>query len=485
MFIHRDSRHAAIALALMAGLGVVLVFMFPGSPEQDTEYHFLMARTAWVNPSYFVGVWGRPLYTTVFAVPALMGFVVARLFAVGIGVGVAWQTWCLVRDLEMERTWLAVPLLLAQPVFFELFPDMLTEPLFALVFVVAVRWHLRGWTMRGMLAASLLPLARPEGVFLCLLWGVCVVAGSLNGVGQLRWSSLREIVWMIPRILILATGVFLWWAASFCITGDPLYILHNWPATWHQGVYGQGNIFSYSMRSLEFTGVLLLVPFLVGLWRAFPRRRWIPVTGAFGLLFVLHSIFRAYGLFGEAGYPRYMVSVSPAIAVLTLEGWNMMASWLGKWPRMARVAIGAGVLAVALAQSFLYLDSFTGARDGLAICEMSDWQRAHPQPYKRLIWSNARMCIAAGQDLEKSPSIPSGSRKNTLAIFREAPSGTLVFWDDHIGPEWFGLNAEDIARAGYQSLRVQHYSLPGVTPWDMYGARTGNREVELSLLYKQ
>jgi hypothetical protein len=57
------------------------------------------------------------------------------------------------------------PLLLGQPAFFELFPDFLTEPIFGLVFVVALRWHLRGWTSRGMLAASLLPLARPEGVY--------------------------------------------------------------------------------------------------------------------------------------------------------------------------------------------------------------------------------------------------------------------------------------------------------------------------------
>ena len=286
----------------------------------------------------------------------------------------------------------------------------------------------------------------------------------------------------MPRILILATGVFLWWAASFCITRDPLYILHNWPATWHQGMYGEGNIFSYSMRSLEFTGVLLLVPFLIGLWRAVPQSGWIPVTSAFLLLFVLHSIFRAYGLFGEAGYPRYMVSVSPAIALLTLEGWNVIASRLGKWPRPARIALGAGVLAVALTQSFLYMDSLTQARDAVAIREMSDWLGAHPQPYKKLIWSNARMCIVSGLNLEKSPSLVSSSKENMLGMFRNAPSGTLVFWDDHIGPEWFGVSAADIAQTGYQSLRVQHYSLPGVTPWDMYGTRTGNREVELTLV---
>jgi len=135
-----DLRNAAIALGLMGLLGVALIFLFPGSPEQDTDYHFLEARSAWSNPWLFVDVWGRPLYTTFYALPALLGFTAARFFAVGIGLATAWQTWCLASDLYLERAWLVIPLLLGQPVFFELFPDLLTEPLFALVFVVAEKF---------------------------------------------------------------------------------------------------------------------------------------------------------------------------------------------------------------------------------------------------------------------------------------------------------------------------------------------------------
>src|SRR6478672_1014938 len=177
-----DARNAAMALAFMAVLGFTLILLFPGCPEQDTEYHFLKARTAWSNPLFFVDVWGRPLYTAIYAWPALLGFTATRVFAVGIGLAIGWQVWRLARDLGLERAWLVIPLLLGQPVFFELFPDLLTEPLFALLFTVALRWHLRGRTKRGMLAASLLPLARPEGVFLCLLWSVWVVAKDISPV---------------------------------------------------------------------------------------------------------------------------------------------------------------------------------------------------------------------------------------------------------------------------------------------------------------
>ena len=262
-----DCPYAVVALALMALLGVALIYLFPGCPEQDTEYHFLEARSAWSNPTLFVDVWARPLYTMVYAVPALLGFTAARFFAVGLGVAIAWQTWRLACDLRLERTWIVIPLLLGQPVFFELFPDLLTEPLFALSFVIALRWHLRGWTRRGMLAASFLPLARPEGVFLCLLWGVWVLANGNPAAVSQKESTARRLIRTVPSTLILATGLFLWWIAATGITRDPLFIVHNWPATWHQGVYGRGTIFSYSQRASEIIGILLGAPFLLGFWR--------------------------------------------------------------------------------------------------------------------------------------------------------------------------------------------------------------------------
>jgi hypothetical protein len=475
-----DWRNAALALALMGLLGVALIFLFPGCPEQDTDYHFLEARTAWSRPSFLVNVWGRPLYTTFYALPALMGFTAARFFAVGIGVALAWQTWRLACDLRLKRAWLVIPLLLGQPVFFELFPDLLTEPLFAVVFVVALRWHLRGRTKLGMLAASLLPLARPEGVFLCLLWGVWVLADSINATAPVKGSIYRELVRIVPSTLILAAGVFFWWLAATCITRDPLFILHDWPSTWHQDVYSRGALFSYSQRALEFTGLLLAAPFVLGLWCKIGAWTWIPITTSFLLLFFLHTLFRVWGLFGEAGYPRYMVSVAPAIAVLTLQGWNRIGLRIEKWPPVASGVLGATVLSVSLGQSFCYLDSFLSARDPIAIREMFDWFHEHPEPYKRLIWSNARMCIVLGSTLDESPSLRSYSRENTQAMLRDAPSGTLVFWDDHFGPDWFGLTATEIGNSGYKRLRTRRYSLPGVVIWNI----GGDREVELSLLLK-
>jgi hypothetical protein len=82
--------------------------------------------------------------------------------------------------------------------------------------------------------------------------------------------------------------------------------------------------------------------------------------------------------------------------------------------------------------------------------------------------------------LVQSPSLSSSCRETTLAALRDAPSATLVFWDDHFGPDWYGVTAADIEASGYKCLRTRRYSLPGVVVRDL----RDNREVELSVLLK-
>jgi hypothetical protein len=470
-------RAFGVLLLLMASLGVTLIFLFPGFPEQDSGYHFVMARTAWHQPIYFVDVWARPLYTLAFSGPALLDFRAARFFALAISLLVAWQTWKLALDLRLELPWLILPLLLAQPTFFELFTDLLTEPLFALVFVAALRLHLRGRIKMGMLAASLLPLARPEGAFLCLLWsGWIFYARRQTDCRAGRWSDAASLP-------ILATGMILWWVAAFAITGDPLFILHNWPTHWQQGIYGHGSILSYSSRVWEFAGPLLTVFLLIGLLRLLWLKKYPSIASAWLLFFLLHSVFRAYGLFGEAGYPRYMVSLAPATAIITLEGWNTIASWKNEWFRRIRPIIGSIIMAGSLVISFLYLDSFIWTRDFVAIREMLTWFAQNHYTVRHLVWSNVGMCIQTSNDLSTAPAL-SEDRERNLKVLQDAPPQTLVFWDDDIGPKWFGLGTQEIQKAGFQLLRVRHYTLPGLIVRGEIGGWQLTRDVELSLLYK-
>ncbi len=482
-----NSRCAIVALASMAIVGVLVILLFPGSPEQDTDYHFLMARTAWVDPSYLVNVWARPLFTTLFAPVALLGYTAARFFALAISLGVAWQTCRLARDLELSRPWPVVAILLGQPAFFELFTDLFTETLFALVFVLAIRCHLNGRIKAGMLIASFLPLARPEGVFLCVLWGALVLVQPRGGCDHV--PLFRRIVARLPSVLGLALGVVIWWLAALVITRDPLFILHDWPSTWHKEMYGHGTFFSYAERAWEFAGGLLIVPCVVGLFYRWRSSRWLLLSSTFLLVFLLHSIFRKFGLFGEAGYPRYMVCVAPATAVLTLQGLNLFG--LTRVPRVILGAAACLVFILSFVTSLLYIDTMTWARDPVAIDDMVDWLKQHPKSLSGLIWSNGRMCTDLGLNLQDSP--PLTGREGLIKRLDAAPAGTIVFWDNHIGPDWFGLTAADIEKKGYNLLISRVYLIHAVLypdsglkrfAWLPDVGQYPPREIQLSLLQK-
>src|SRR5262244_1498942 len=171
----RSLRLVLIWLAVFAMIGTALVLLYRDADQQDSGYHFLFARWAHRHPQYFVGVWARPLFTLLYFPFAQFGYAAAKFFTVIICLATAWQTFRLARQIGFDRAEMAIPLLFLQPSFFLLSSTVMTETLFALLFVIALRLHLSGRIKAGMILASLLILIRPEGLFIGALWGVWVM----------------------------------------------------------------------------------------------------------------------------------------------------------------------------------------------------------------------------------------------------------------------------------------------------------------------
>jgi hypothetical protein len=201
------------------------------------------------------------------------------------------------------------------------------------------------------------------------------------------------------------------------------------------------------------------------------------------LLFVTHSLMYWRGWFGSAGYPRYFVCVSPAVALIALAGWNVLAE------RLANNAGGAqkSFAAIALSGSFLfsviYVDSWKFTRDARAVDQMFEWFRANERPAARLICSQVYMWVVFDRDQSERPPF-TADREHNLTLIRQSPPRTLVFWDNETGPKWYGLRAEDFESAGYVLLKSETFKLEGLffrPPWNRFG---GPRSQRMSLLYR-
>jgi hypothetical protein len=481
-----------LCLILCAVAGLAMAFLFDDSCQLDGGVHFLFAKWAWHHPELFVGVWSRPLYTFIYAFPALSGYRAARIFTVFICLAIAWQTGRLAEDLKIRRAPLAIALVWLQPSFFLFCADNMTEPIFALAFVIALRLHHRGHRTSGMLIASLLILARPEGFFLGILWCVWAVeCGMRNAEGGMMRKFLilnPHSTFRIPHSAfpILATGSFIWWLAALIITGDPLYIKHNWPSNWPLTgtIYGAAGLTAYPIRLPEIVGPLLLAPFFFGLFYLIKRRELFTLTSSFLLLFGIHTVLRAFGLLGSAGYPRYMIAVSPAIAIITLVGWNEISDrWFSQASRLIRTVCAVLIISISAAINLLYADGAEWSRDARAIAEVHSWFESHPLPITRLIWSEPYSCILFDRDPWENP-VFTRNRENDLKLLRDSPPGTLAVWDERVGPKQTGLTASDFEEAGYRRLHSQSFTLNGYfleSSWFGYG---GPREQVIYLLYK-
>jgi hypothetical protein len=477
---------AYLWLTVCAAAGVAMAFLFDDSCQQDGGQHFLFARWAWTHPELFIGVWSRPLYTSLYAFPALIGYRAARLFTVLICLLIAHQTWRLAEDLKINRAPLAIALVWLQPSFFLFCADNMTEPVFALVYVIALRLHHRGWVKIGMVVASLMILARPEGFFLGLLW-VTFVAFVVPPSGGKRLFIETFRLKAVLQTLLLATGAFLWWLAAWLITGDPLFIKHNWPSSWPLTgtIYGAAGLYAYPTRLPEIVGLFLLPPFFYGLWRLLKRRQLHTITSTFILFFVLHTILRAYGLLGSAGYPRYLVAISPAIALITLTGWNEISKLFAGASRLFRTASAGLIIAISAYTDFVYADGAEWMRDARAIAAAHSWlqSQAEKPEISRLVWCQTYACILFDHDPWQNPLI-TRNREADLKTLRQMPAGTLAVWDERVGPKWFGLRAGDFEEAGFVSLHSQSFTLEGYIlnrSWFGYG---GPRAQTIYLLYK-
>lgn len=466
----------AVGWLLVALLvGSVMIPLYPDADQLDSGYHYLFARWSWKHPEYMLSVWGRPLFTLLYSIPAQLGYGATRLFTLLTCLLTAHQTWRLARRLGLPEAELAIPLLFLQPVFWQLSTGVYTESLFALLLVVALRLRLAGYTRWALVVAALLILVRPEGFFIGIVWGAWHVGEALFGV---EWR--RDLWWRVAESLMLASGLAVWWGAAWVMTGDPLWIIHHWPPDWNPGsqANGTGPLWWYVALLPLIVGPLTLPAFLRGAGRLWLNRDFRLGMSLFGTIFVVHSILFTRGWFGAAGYARYFVCVAPVSALLTLGGW---ATGRHRW-----FLLGAGAIFCLIS-----LDLQPHGRDATAIRDLHQSFIGTPAsrdlPIRRLVTSQPFMRIVFDRDHWEMPAL-GGDREQNLAVVSQLESGTLVFWDSETGPGWYRLTPEDFEAAGFEMLQQRDYLLKGrllPLPWRASQAWLGARPQQMTLLYKR
>lgn len=294
---------ALIGLALSAWMAS----LSDGTHHDDDLCHLQMARWSWNFPQYLLHEWGRPGFTLLYAIPAGLGWLPARLFSGILTAATALLAYDIARRQKVELAPLASALVWLQPMVFTLSYTTLTETVMGFYLALAMQLFLRRRYAWSAAIVALAPLTRHEGVLFCGLWLLALLA---------RRRPVREWLWLTWAVLAhnVLSAIFL---------DDIPLVRYLRPTATDE--YGSGTWWTMLTRwGIAAGGATLLLA-----WSGAPRngRRdggWLWITcGA--SYFLAHTIFFRFGLFASGGYERFLVPIAPVVAVSAADA--LSAAW--------------------------------------------------------------------------------------------------------------------------------------------------------------
>jgi len=398
-----------------------------GFLEGDAGTHYLFARHVFAEPALLTSVWGRPLCTGLYAIPAYLGARIGvRVMSLILALICAYGAYFIARGQKLRDAPLALVFTLGQPLVFLHSFSELTELPFAAVFAMAfLAYQRRSWPLMAILVGTL-PLGRPEGFGFVLMAALALVC-------------YRQYVWLPLLVLPL----FAWDVGGWMLEGQRGHWWHwlqsSWPYSQHSA-YAAGSIFHFFNELPMLIGPFVVPAVWLGGWQfirdanrpPLAHRRicqWLIVLIPATVL-VIHSLLYRFGLMASNGELRYLMVVSPLWALLAARGWEWAFTTFQfrqvfAWAALACVLPGTvnfGYRVLPLTMSDDWLEARSVSRWYLSDAQL---QKDYPTV----------MCAHPAFEyyLDFGPKDRDRQLTWTAAAIARCPPGVMVYWDPIYG----------------------------------------------------
>ncbi len=338
---------------LCPGIAAILfVWLNPlASHHDDDLMHFLMALWSWERWQFLLDPWGRPGFTIPWALFAPLGWGAAKTFSVVASTVTAWCVVNTARSWKLPAAHWAGWLFWLQPLAFRLSQSTLTEVATSFYLSLALLLHARGALALSAAVFSLTAITRHEMLALLPVWSLVLWRGL--GWGRILGWALRSalLVWAVLAVNVasyfagLDLPVSLLGKARDVMdygAGTPLSFVAglavcSGPVLTALAVFGFAPLLNREARMAGHRGGLLCVALLAG-------------------YFALQTVLRTVGLFATGGYPRFLVAISPALALCACAAVPHALSM----PRTFVKFLGAASLVLAAG---FWTENFRGTMD--------------------------------------------------------------------------------------------------------------------------
>jgi hypothetical protein len=400
----------------------------------DDYAHLQISRLALRDPRWILDVWGRPLMTIAYMPAVSFGDGAVRATSLVLLGLTALACARIARAKGLILAPAAALMLLAQPLTARIGFSALPYTVFSLLLAIALLLRARG-RAGAVAVASLLPLARLEGIFVLVVWAVVL----------LRERRAR----LVP---LLAVGVATWAAVGALMSGDWLWLWHNNPYGLLGSRYGAAGwqyVFHAYWRTVgPIVGGLALTTL------ACPWATTDPLIYllAFGLP-VFYAVAWELPAFQTLGDPVYLVTASVPFALVAHASLVRLVS-VGAARRLRGAAgIAAGVLIAAAV--VIGLDRTKPLPLDLpALLSKRLADSLGERAAEVAVWSDP----AFGWYARRLPEVGWGS-------LPDLPSGSFVAWDSKFAPHQWATSEADMRTLGFDPVWETREAWASVILW--------------------
>jgi hypothetical protein len=405
----------ALALTLFLWRGMTVTGFLDG----DEIAHYLHLRFLGSEPLRVLDRWGRPLFAAAYAPAAALGFPWVKGESALVAALACALTYAAARAALLPRALLVIPLLALQPGFLEVSSACLPEALFATLIAAGLFAYARNAERTVSALVALAPLVRLEGVVLVALWALYLAT-------RRRWLSATA-VWL-PLAAWNVYWVLQPHTLPYYRPPDWLDLAYPFDSAFRSGTgdYARGRLLYYPLRLPSALGWAVTPLALLGLISQRPLSR---LAGATALLFLAtySLLYRFVPGAAVAGYLRHLVALSPAAALLAVDGvGRLMQSQQPGWlRRLATAALAAGLVAGALGARLP-----TPSADEIVAVRAVDWLRSSGLAARRVLSSS----VWVHYHLDRDPYDLSASPLLHRSLLTSTKAGDLIAWDPRLGP---------------------------------------------------
>lgn len=325
--ISQDTLFPFLLLLLFILFFIIVYFAEATFDSGDGLGHYFISRYSWKHPALFLDQWGKPLFTLLSSPFSQFGLIGMNVFQIICALATSFFCYRIAKKLELQFAWMLPVFICFSPIYFGVINSGLTEPLFGCMLMLSVLLFFQNKYSAGAITASFLSFVRAEATFVLPLIVLFLIL-------KRKWVAL----------LLLSTGYILYSLIGFLYYKDILWLLNQNPYHTDTGMYGnpEGPLLHYVKEYNSIfgkpLGILLVIGIVFSFLQFFFKEKKKEIRGSsefltheiflihgtFWACFLAHTILWGMGIFPTLGLLRYMTTLIPEAALISLMGFNLL-----------------------------------------------------------------------------------------------------------------------------------------------------------------